>query len=141
MTKDEKIRREVREEVDYICSPVKHAKGQVGFAPRIDFSAGKDCAEKVLESMIDTFGAADVFSLADRQYDQDSKNKVRAKFTKDAVTASAVVKALAAGTLKDAEVRQVMQAKNLEYIPAANTLMGIGKDAKVEPNKIHWDIL
>lgn len=137
MTKDEKTIREVREEdgeqVEYICSPVKHGGNQVGFAPRR--------ATKDLDEMLGVLEPEKIHSLADRQLDQDNKNAVRAKFTKEAVTASAVVKALAAGTLKDADVRQVMQSKNLQYIPAANVLMGVGKDAKIEPKKIHWDIL
>jgi len=133
MTKDEKIRREVRDGIEYICSPVRHGGKQVGYAPR--------CATKDLDEMLEIFTPELIRDLADRQYDQDSKNKVRAMFTKDAVTASAVIKALAAGTLKSPDVEQVMKNKNLTYIEAAASLMGVGKEAKIEPDKVHWDIL
>ena len=150
MTKDEKTKVMEREiagvKLSYICSPVKHQSKEIGFAPRIQFkTTTTDDAEmdftKALESMIDTFGNEAVFSLADRQLDQDSKNKVRAKFTKEAVTASAVIKALSSGTLKSPDVEQVMKNKNLTYIQAAASLMGVGKEAKIEPEKVHWDIL
>lgn len=140
MTKDEKTKRVVRDGVEYLCSPVKHDRKQVGFAPRICFYK-EDNPEDALDAMLQKLGAATVFSLADRQYDQDSKNKVRAKFTKEAVTASAVIKALNKGTLKSTDVEQVMKIKGLEYIQAAASLMGVGKEAEIEPDKIHWDIL
>lgn len=137
MTKDERTIHETREEdgeqIAYVCSPVRHGGKQVGFSPRRE--------SKDLDEMLEFLEPEKIHALADRQLDQDNKNAVRAKFTKNAVSAVSVVKALAAGTIKDADVQQVMQSRNLKYIPAANVLMGVGKDAKVEPNKIHWDIL
>ena len=146
MTKEEKTRVEVLDEVEYVCSPVRHGKEQVGFAPRIRFKTTEsDDAEmdftKALESMIDTFGNEKVFSLADRQYDQDSKNAVRAKFTKGKVSASQAIKFHNANPDKWDEIKKRCTVDGMGLIEACEISMGVGKDAKVEPEKVHWDIL
>lgn len=133
MTKEEKTRIEVRDEIEYLCSPVRHGGKQVGFSPRR--------RTKDLDEMLSILEPEEIWSLADRQLDQDGKNKVRAKFTKAAVSASAIIKAIAVGELDVLEVQEVEKIKGISFTKAAASLMGVGEDAKVEPNKTHWDIL
>ena len=137
MTKEEKTRVGVRSEngveVAYTFSPVRHGGNQVGYSPRRSFDTD--------EEMLEYFGLPILCSLADRQKDQDGKNAVRAKFTKDKVKASSVVNALAAGEISVEQINEVVRVKGLSFTDAAASLMGIGKEAKVEPNKVHWDIL
>lgn len=140
MTKDERTIHETREEdgeqVEYICSPVKHGGKQVGFAPRRE--------TKDLDEMLGVLEPEKIHSLADRQLDQDMKNAVRAKFTKDTFKASSFGKAISNGEIDPkglAEVTRIAEQKAITIIAAGAIFLGLGKDAKVEPEKIHWDIL
>ena len=137
MTKEEKTRVEMRVEngvnVEYLCSPVRHGGAQVGYAPRRKMVD--------LDEMLGVLSPEKIYSLADRQLDQDMKNAVRAKFTKDKVKASSVVNALASGEISVEQINEIVRVKGLTFTDAAASLMGVGKDAKVEPYKIHWDIL
>lgn len=136
MTKEERTRTEMRDGVEYVCSPVRHGGKDVGFAPRRSFETD--------EEMLEHFGLPILCSLADRQFDQDRKNKVRAKFTRNSFNASAFGKAISDGTIDGdglEECERIAEQKTLTLIKAAEIFLGFGKDAEVEPEKIHWDIL
>ncbi len=122
-----------RDGKEYECSPVFHERKQVGFAPRRSFESD--------EEMLEHFGLSILCGLADRQYNQDTKNKVRAKFLKGAVSPSAIVKSIAAGEISVDDINDIINQKGLSFTAAAASLMGVGADAKSEPDKIHWDVL
>ena len=133
MTKDEKTRVEVRDGVEYACTPVTHDKKQVGYAPR------RKTAD--LDEMLDFLSPEKIHSLADRQLDTDTKNAVRGKYLRDAVKATGVINGLNKGTLKMADIERLMQVEKLGFVQAGAKLLGVGKDAKIEPDKIHWDVV
>lgn len=115
-----------RDGVRYVIEPVRWSGKIVGFAPTLEEP---------------NFDEEKLKSLAIRQYKQDSKNVVRGKYSKEKVTASAALKAIANREIDTEEIMKVSEQKNLTFTDAAGVLMGIGKDAKIDPEKIHWDIL
>ena len=141
--KEEKTLLREREGVSYICSPVRHKSKQVGYAPRKKFYIDDENYEDALLSMAEDFGYHRVFSLADRQYDQDQKNAVRAKFTRDVVSASKAIKYLEQHGADDkgAEVLRLWQVEKLSLTDAVAKVMGIGENASADENQIHWDVL
>lgn len=129
----DKTKVEVRDEVEYFCTPVKHQSKQVGYAPRRKLVD--------LDEMLELFTPEEIFKLADRQFATDGKNKVRGKFTKDKIKASTILDAIANGTLKTDAIMAEAEAKGIDFTKAGAALLGIGKDAEIKSEKIHWDIL
>lgn len=117
----------------YECSPVVHGKKQVGLAPRRVFDTD--------EEMLEFFGLSVLCGLADRQYNQDTKNAVRAKFAKGATSATSAIKFYNDNPDRRKEIDRLCTIEKMELIAACEQLMGIGENAKADPDKIHWDIL
>lgn len=128
------IKTAARDGVSYVVEKVHHDGKCVGLAPSLQFAE--------LDEMRDVFDDKVVFDLAIRQYRQDAKNKVRAKFLKSGVSAERIVSSLNNGSVKWADVAALAEREKIQPTEAAKRL--IQASMKVEdanPDTIHWDIL
>ena len=134
--KDAKI--ETWDGVEYECEEVHYKAHCVGYAPT------KAMAD--LDDMLGSIEPEDVFVLAKRQLKQDAKNAVRKKF-QTKLSAGIVNKAIEDGRLVDKDVVSAIQlakdGKFKNWTEACMVKLGLGVAAldKVDPKKIHWDIL
>lgn len=127
---------EVRDGIEYELEAVHYKSKCVGLAPTRCFDDD--------ESMLEHYGLSDLCSLAKRQLKQDGKNAVRAKYNKDKVSASAVLKAIGAGELspEDIELATVdMKAGKGTFTDLCAARLGVGEDAlkNADPSHVHWD--
>lgn len=123
-----------RDGVTYNLGKVCHESKCVGFAPTLPFGT--------LEEMADVMDEKTVLELAVRQYEQDAKNKVRAKFLGGKVGATRIVAAINKKTITVEQVQERMALDETSFEAAAVALLGLNVDVKkANPEMIHWDIL
>ena len=135
---------EVHGEHEYELEPV-HYKGKcVGLAPT-KMIIGKS-SDDALEWLTNEYGSEAIVGCFTRQLKQDVKNTVRAKYNKDKVTASAVIKACNSGQVSPEEYaeawKQTQAGKYKDLTTAICTLyLGTGEDAlkNADPSHKHWD--
>lgn len=125
-------RTETKDGINYELAKVMHDGKQVGFAPTRVFETD--------EEMLEHLGIEILCSLAIRQYRQDAKNAVRAKFNKGKVTPAAAMKFMESNPDKVAEISRVCVVEKISLVEACEKSMGVGENAKPDAEKIHWDI-
>jgi len=151
MTTTKEVLTETREGVEYELSATKTGKPSkcVGLAPT-KIPQGETFDDK-LEWLTNEYGSEAIVKCFARQNVQDAMNNVRAKYNKDKVTASAVIKAVNDGLVSPEEYAAAWADVKRENNPTGKfenlttaicTLyLGTGEDAlkNADPAHIHWD--
>lgn len=128
--------------VQYVCNPVRHKSKNVGFAPT-KMPQG-DNYDDQLEWLTNEYGSDAIVKCFVRQNKQDAMNAVRAKYNKDKVSASAVLKAIGTGALTPEDIAaatEEMTAGKGAFTDLCAARLGIGEDAlkNADPKHVHWD--
>ena len=141
MATKEKERELERDGVVYLATEVRTDKKCVGLAPRIKFKLDGDSYADALEKMTVELGEEQLFKLADAQLNTSTQNRVRAKYNKDKFSASQTVAAIASGEITTDDIMSTQKQRNVSFTEAAGILMGVGKNAVVDSEHVHWDCL
>ncbi len=132
-----------RNGVKYSCQAVRHKGKNVGFAPA-KTAQGKSSDDQ-LEWLTNKYGSKDIVACFTRQLKQDVMNAVRAKYSKDKVSATTVINAIGNGTItvemQQKAVEEMAAGKYKTFTDACAAYLGIGEGAlkNADPKHIHWD--
>ena len=137
---------EVRDGKEYELFPVHHKGKCIGLAPVRSYT-DIDAAEAEAETPEARKAFREwLFTCGMRQAAQDVMNAVRAKYNKDKVTASTVIKACNNGDVSPEQYQESWDAVGAgtykDLTTAICTMwLSLGEDAfkKADPTHIHWD--